>query len=401
MLFTRSKRSFFSFCVLVCIIFYGSTSVAFCAKSPARINSACMGFNDKLFLGGWKNAALYIQCGRLSGSNISIEWEKIFENPASGMVTAMDIDQDGNLFLIGNSQPKRTSAQPPRNSWGLIKIDGDGAEIYSKWFSGNFNIANSISVHEGANYVCGCDQDLSPGWKTPPGKPIKKGWIKKFNQYGLEITDGWNKYTPDNCILDVQIDAEGNVYAISEKDITKYSGNGDAMWSQPVIGKWKSSLFMSDGSLLVVSAYQEKDQSEKTDEYDPYADLSTDLKSTFLEIKHMNPSGKVLKDNWERKYLLPKGGSSSYRRRIFPIRNSKGNILIAVSINGYGMNCETDWIKVFHPSGKEMPKSWGTPLNFSASDLVELNNDTVLFISDCVGSEFQIRRYDFDGNELE
>jgi hypothetical protein len=181
-----------------------------------------------------------------TASEDSENWDKHYDHLGQiDHINGMDIDADGNVYVIGSSN-NLVTIDSGKDAW-VKKFNASGVEKtsselkfdHAKGTDGGRDIAVDS---EGKVYIAGISAELVDG---SSGKDI---WVKKFDSDGTEITIGWDKiisYGSKDNISSLVIDEYDNVYLLmkslnlvsdtSNEDwwIQKYDKNGieDANWA--------------------------------------------------------------------------------------------------------------------------------------------------------------------------
>lgn len=150
------------------------------------------------------------------------------------MPRSMALDQDGNIFLAGESYPD--AGDYTRTEILLAKYDAAGAQRWVKRFrapgADGFNIAYGVAADAAGNLCIG---GITDGSYSEPSQPrLRKGFAARLDGNG---TRQWALDLPAEILAMAQ-DGEGNCYASSTQGVAKIDSHGDVAWSrsQPTSG---------------------------------------------------------------------------------------------------------------------------------------------------------------------
>nr|WP_255296399.1 hypothetical protein [Leptospira santarosai] len=125
--------------------------------------------------------------------------------------TSAVTDAAGNIYISGISY----LAGQDYKGW-VKKFDPNGAEITVGW-NKEFTMGHNGGVYTAAQRVAisPADGNIYVGGSTQPifNSSENHVWIKKFDPNGTEITVGWNKDLANTILNDISIMSDGSVFA--------------------------------------------------------------------------------------------------------------------------------------------------------------------------------------------
>lgn len=297
-------------------------------------------------------------------------WDKVISNESNEIYPrVIQIDNDNNIYIAGYG--KNLYSKNSGYDWFIKKYNslGDEIEGWNKVFDGNSgnDILQSLIIdHEEDVYVEGYSQNLV---SEDSGYDL---WIKKFKKSGDEIDDNWNKKvilnntSPSPVKNGLVVDSNNNLYVTTSTNelynnelqrnhwlIKKYDtyGNEDTEnWNKIVNSNpgynWPLSISVDRNNNIYLTGIG--DNISKT---------SNDLQSNYdWWIKRFSSDGVEDIVQWNK--AIDGNKSWDWAYNIIPDRS--GNIYICGT--GSNLISETssyDWrIKKFDQNGLEITKNW-------------------------------------------
>lgn len=169
-------------------------------------------------------------------------WLEQFGTEIINRTFALDVDNDGNVYLSGYTIEENRNSQTD-DSW-VTKYDGNGnQQWFSKFGTNQYDEAYDVAVDSNGNVY-------STGWTLGDLEGNNAGiydvWLAKHNNHGqLEFIEQFGTSGDDSLLFgDLEVDTNGDIFLTGHTDnnlagnnagfydvwVAKYNSNGDRNW---------------------------------------------------------------------------------------------------------------------------------------------------------------------------
>lgn len=226
-------------------------------------------------------------------------WNKTFGGTNDDLASFVQPTSDGGFILTGSTQSFGNGGE---DIW-LIKVDGNGNELWNKTFGGiAIDNAYSLQITFDEGYIlAGITKSFGSGeddiWLIKTNENGDEIWNNKFGGFGNDITYSVQQTADSGYIISGFTNSSGN----GEMDIwfIKTDMNGNVIWNKTYGGSLDDLAFSgqqtSDGGYIAAGSTYSYGNGQD-DFY--LIKLSSDGPEEIKNIGHYNPDNFLLMQNY-------------------------------------------------------------------------------------------------------